>query len=338
MRRASWVLTIASLAACVGCGGGGGSSVPTTSSLSSVTVAPDPASVVAGSVLQLTATGHYTDGSTKDISTSATWTSSNAGVATVTSTGLTTGVSPGSASISAAFGGTSGGVTLTVEAPPSSVTVGPDPATVAAGFVRQLTATGHYSDGSTKDISTSATWTSSNAGVATVTNTGLTTGVSPGSASISAALGGISGGVTLTVDAPPAFDGQVNAIATGSDGTIYLGGDFTSVGPATGSWVPIDAVTGQNAVSFARTNGGVYAAAPDGSGGWFIGGSFTYVGGIPRNNVAHVKSDGAVDDAWDPNANDVVRALAVSGSTVYAGGYFTSVGPNPAGTFAALSR
>ncbi len=83
-------------------------------------------------------------------------------------------------------GGASSGAGVTL----STITVAPDPATVTAGFVRQLTATGHYSDGSTKDLTSTASWASSSGGVATVTSTGLATGVSPGSASISATSGG----------------------------------------------------------------------------------------------------------------------------------------------------
>jgi hypothetical protein len=39
-------------------------------------------------------------------------------------------------------------------------------------------------------------------------------------------------------------DGVVNAVAT-SGNTVYIGGSFTQVGPATGSAVPLDATTGQ---------------------------------------------------------------------------------------------
>lgn len=47
---------------------------------------------------------------------------------------------------------------FTATAALSSITVAPAVATVAAGYVRQLTATGRYADGSTEDISASATW------------------------------------------------------------------------------------------------------------------------------------------------------------------------------------
>ncbi len=47
---------------------------------------------------------------------------------------------------------------------------------------------------------------------------------------------------------------------------------------------------------------------------------------FPRNYAAHINADGSVDPSWNPNLNNVVLALAVSGSNVYLGGYFTTAG------------
>ena len=119
-------------------------------------------------------------------------------------------------------------------------------------------------------------------------------------------------------------NGSVNA-AVLSGGTLYIGGTFTQVGPATGGGVPIDATSGAPVSGFPKVVGSVAAVAPDGSGGWYIGGSFTSVGGAPRSNVAHVLADFTVS-AWNPNADGAVSALAVSGTTVYAGGTFGNIG------------
>jgi hypothetical protein len=53
------------------------------------------------------------------------------------------------------------------------------------------------------------------------------------------------------------------------------------------------------------------------------------VGGVARSNIAHILSNDTVDLSWDPEANGAVFALAVSGSTVYTGGQFTSTGSDP---------
>jgi WD40 repeat protein len=66
----------------------------------------------------------------------------------------------------------------------------------------------------------------------------------------------------------------------------------------------------------------------------YVGGLFTSLspnGGtaVTRNRLAAVDAGtGAVITAWDPRANDRVNTLAVSGSTVYVGGFFTSLSPN----------
>ncbi|MCX7016343.1 MAG: hypothetical protein NTW86_27940 [Candidatus Sumerlaeota bacterium] len=126
-------------------------------------------------------------------------------------------------------------------------------------------------------------------------------------------------------------NGIVQAIVRSGD-TVYIGGSFTYVGPNTGGGVPIDAGTGRAVGSFPKVNGKVGACVSDGIGGWFIGGHFTSVAGVARNNIARILSNGTVDAAWNPDAMDryggaaSVEALALSGSTVYAGGGFTDIG------------
>src|SRR5688500_7223499 len=72
-------------------------------------------------------------------------------------------------------------------------------------------------------------------------------------------------------------DGPVNAIAQSST-TVYLGGDFHYVGPATGGFAVLNQSSGAVAAPWARVDGPVLAMAPDGSGGWYIGGNFNNVG------------------------------------------------------------
>ena len=75
-----------------------------------------------------------------------------------------------------------------------SISISPSNATLSIGAKLQYTATGHYSDGSTQNLTTSATWSSTNTGVATVSNTagsqGVATGVATGSTTITATAQG----------------------------------------------------------------------------------------------------------------------------------------------------
>ncbi len=118
-------------------------------------------------------------------------------------------------------------------------------------------------------------------------------------------------------------DRPVHAVAT-SGSTLYLGGDFIRVGRPTPNAVGLSSATGRP-VSIPDVDSEVYAVAPDGSGGWYLGGRFHVVGGIPREKLAHVLADGTVAP-WDPQPGYDVYTITVSGSTVYVGGHFATIG------------
>jgi len=187
-----------------------GSTQPPAPSLQAISVTPSPASVVAGSTIAFAATGQYSDGSTQNLTTQATWTSSNPSLATVVSnTGVAAGVAAGGpVTITASLSGISGTASLTVTAPlpPTlqTITVTPNPASVIVGSTVAFTAMGHYSDGSSKNITSQSAWSSNNSLLATiVSNTGVATGVGAGGPiTITASLSGINGSASLTVTAP----------------------------------------------------------------------------------------------------------------------------------------
>src|SRR5712671_5660373 len=85
-------------------------------------------------------------------------------------------------------------------------------------------------------------------------------------------------------------NGTVNSVVR-SGSTLYVGGNFTSVGATTGAGAPIDASSGLAVSGFPVVAGQLTAVVPDGTGGWFIGGLFTSVGGVARSNLAHVLAD-----------------------------------------------
>jgi len=170
--------------------------------LSSITVTPANARVSAGNKLQYIATGTYSDGSTQNLTGSVTWLSSNTKVATITTAGVATGLTAGSATIQATLGTISGSTTLTV-APPVLVSIAVTPPNngIVVGGTQQFVATGTYSDGSSQNLTSAATWSSSNPAAATITAAGLATGAGVGSTTIQALSGTISGTASLTVTA-----------------------------------------------------------------------------------------------------------------------------------------
>ena len=162
--------------------------------LTSISVTPTSASVAAGYTQQYTATGTYSNGTTQNLTSSATWSSSATSIATVSSGGLAIGVAQGGATITAKSGTISGSTVLTVTTPVlTSISISPTTASVAAGYTEQYTATGTYSNGTTQNLTGSATWSSSATSIAAVSSGGLATSVAQGSVTITATSGTISG-------------------------------------------------------------------------------------------------------------------------------------------------
>lgn len=71
----------------------------TAATLVSISIAPDPASVVLGGIRNFTATGTFSDSTTIDLSKSVTWKSGNTGAATISREGIATGVGAGKSSV-----------------------------------------------------------------------------------------------------------------------------------------------------------------------------------------------------------------------------------------------
>lgn len=130
-----------------------------------------------------------------------TWSSSDTGVATVTSSGVVEGVSAGTATITAttADGGFTKTTDITVTAfiPSDGVTdISGGSSTLATGSTMQLSASTIPADATINTI----TWSSSNTAVASVSSTGLVTGVSAGTVTIYAKdYTEATSGITITV-------------------------------------------------------------------------------------------------------------------------------------------
>jgi urease beta subunit len=129
------------------------------------------------------------------------------------------------------------------------------------------------------------------------------------------------------------FDGQLKSmIINGS--TLYVGGSFRSVGINCPNGAVLNLSDSQPSF-IPEADSGVNVSIPDGEGGWYIGGYFTHVMGVSRNGIAHISSDGTLDE-WNPDADNAVLTLFICGSTVYAGGEFSSIGGQTRNRIAAL--
>jgi hypothetical protein len=254
-------LCIGFMASC----GGGGSSTPPPPTLQSVSVSPSGASVVAGKTQQYTATGVYSDGSTKALS-SVDWTTSDSSVATINSTGLLTGVKQGSVMVSAKSGTTSGSTSATIGAAQLvSIAISPQNPSVRVNKEEQFIATGTFTDGTMQPLS-DVTWNSSATNFAAIDNTGLAVGVSPGISTIQATSGQISASTSLTVFAPsvPPFN-FVTSQTLGSGGTTPVGvflADFDGDKKIDIAVANTDLNTGTNTIAVFLNDGTGHFGAP----------------------------------------------------------------------------
>jgi uncharacterized repeat protein (TIGR01451 family) len=172
---------------------------PAAPALESITVTPGNKTLAPGMTQQFSATGNYSDGTTQDLTTSATWSTGSATIATV-SGGLVTANAAGTTTVSASDGGKTGSATVKVS-PLRSIKIVPVRTVLATGETKAFTANGKFANGVTTTITDQAmvTWSSSNSAVATVSPQGGVTAVSPGTAQITATFGNVTGSASVRV-------------------------------------------------------------------------------------------------------------------------------------------
>ncbi len=214
----------------------------TNAIIGQIQITPPILTLAKGTKGKLTAIATYSDGTTQDISNLVAWNSSDIGVATVNLSGEVTAVTIGNATLTGRVGSvTSNPVSLSVSsASVNQIDLSATASTLAAGTKTQLTAVANYSDGSSQNISSLISWSSSDSNVATVDTNGEVTAVSPGTATITGSFGGQTSTLIITVTAATVStiqistplaslalgtNGQLRALATYSDNTVV---DVTS--------------------------------------------------------------------------------------------------------------
>ena len=187
----------------LGCGGSTEPPAPTpvVSSVSSVLITAPTSAIDVGGTVDLTVTVRDLAGAVVT-GKSLSWATSNATVASVSSTGTVTGVAAGSALISASVEGKTGSTQVTVVAAAvATVAIVPPTDPVVAGQSYSLAALVKDQPGNTL-AGRRVTWSSSAPGVATVDNTGQLTTFTPGTTTITALCEGVSASTAIVVSAP----------------------------------------------------------------------------------------------------------------------------------------
>ena len=129
----------------------------------------------------------------------------------------------------------------------TSITLKPANPSIGKGGTQQFTATGTNDDGSTVNPK-NLTWTSSDKTIATVNSSGLAKAVTPGSATITATSGTVSGTATLTVTASALTSISITAPSS----VVSLGS--TDQFTATGTFADGSSSTITNSVTWNTSN------------------------------------------------------------------------------------
>jgi uncharacterized protein YjdB len=148
---------------------------------------------------QLKLTVEYADGRTSDVTDTAEWSSSDESIAYVNK-GLVTGYKFGTATVTAKFNGKTVQTTVDVETA-RNLDVNPDKVEMNAGDTTGVTLKATYADGTTKDVTAVADWSSTDEDVALVTD-GIIKAYKMGSATIKGTYGGKTAEVAVSVDLP----------------------------------------------------------------------------------------------------------------------------------------
>jgi len=166
--------------------------------LSSIAIGPQSQTITNSVTLQMSATGNYSDGSTKDLTGKVFWSSSTTSCATITGSGLVKPLSSVvgicTTTISAAFGTASPATTMVTVSggTPTQISLTASTTTPTANSSVTFKALGTFPSSSTpQDITSSVTWVNSD-----TTDLTLTNGSGTGTISASAAHG-----TTITVTA-----------------------------------------------------------------------------------------------------------------------------------------
>jgi 6-phosphogluconolactonase len=325
-----WLLLFGSVAGCTG------QQSPT---LLSIAVTPASPSIAQGLTQDMKAIGTLSGNSTQDVTSLATWSSSNQSVATITASGLATAKGVGSAtmtasvdpgpSIKTASGGSLTGSTLLTVTTPLVVSLTLTPANPALelGASQAFKATGTMTDNTSRDLTHYVVWSSSDVAVLRFNPfaTGIANSRGPGTATVTATVttstspfppsdGGTQATTTASVTRPtPKFlyASNVGAANVSAFGVDPSSGALTAIG------TPVATTSGATSIAPSHDYKFLYSAdfGNDKLSGWVIqaDGSLTPVAGTPLSIA-----DGPLSVVAHPSANFLYVSTQGSGITVVA--------------------
>ena len=165
----------------------------------SVTVSSVQGSLPKGTSQQLGAIETFSDGSTRNVTATAAWTSSNSAAGSVSASGLFSATGSGSTTITASIDAISGQTTIVVLAPIAYITVNPPISVLSLGQTKQLSATARLTDGSSTNVNALVKWGTLVGFGPTISPTGLVTASRVGVSIFTASVGRSTGIASVLV-------------------------------------------------------------------------------------------------------------------------------------------
>ena len=230
--------------------------VPT---ITSFDITPAASTIDRGDTLQLQAAVTFSDGNVVTVTDDATWSSSDTSIVTVddsTTKGLVQAdaTNTGAPTVTALYEGLAAQSVITVRSPViESVTVTPADEVINVSENQQYQATANLSDGTTNDVTSSATWAVDNTDLAAISNQGLVTTNSEdfGSISVTASVtesgSTFSNSVSASIGACDEADPAIQSLDVTPASLNTAAGQFTAF-TATATYCA------DNSVTLSRTN------------------------------------------------------------------------------------
>lgn len=188
--------------------------VSASADLVEVVVTPPVSDLLLGASETFTAYGFYTDGTASDVTALTNWSVEPEGVVDLNADGVATALAAGEATLVGNFQGLEGRATIRVsDASILDITLFPREGLTGVGGQTQYTADARLSDGTRRDISRYATWTTTDASIASVEQGGMVRARSPGVAIITAELQGVTGQARHEVTTSPVTGLDIEPIA-----------------------------------------------------------------------------------------------------------------------------
>jgi hypothetical protein len=227
----------------------------------------------------------------------------------------------------------------------TSITVSPSNAGILKSSTQQFTASGTYTDGTVRDVTTSVTWSTSDANLAVISNSagtnGQATALNDGAVTITASIGNLSGSTTSTIWtlANSSTTNDMHGIAWSGTNLVAVGDNNTILTSSNGlNWTLQSSGifnyfynTAWLGTHFAAVGqGNQIVTSPDGVT-WtpHVYGSYNPLCGIAKSDNVYVAVGSVIvlsspdENVWTSRSTDLTNSVC---GIVWSGSRFVTVG------------